>query len=73
MQSERHLPVALASMLAKYLRELAMEQFNRFWQQRAPQVKPTKGYPQDARRFRQEVSAILAEHPEWETVMWRVK
>jgi len=73
MRSERHLPVAVASMLAKYLRELAMEQFNRFWQKQLPSLKPTKGYPQDARRFRLEVKEVLAQNPGWEELMWRVK
>jgi hypothetical protein len=45
------LPVALASMLAKYLREVLMRQFNRFWVGHVPGLKPTAGYPADARRF----------------------
>lgn len=43
--------VALASMLAKYLREVFMRQFNRFWAQHVPGLKPTAGYPGDAKRF----------------------
>ena len=45
------LPVALASMLAKYLREVFMRQFNRYWQQHVPDLEPTAGYPTDAGRF----------------------
>ncbi len=30
-KSERHLPVALASMVCKYLRELSMKLFNQYW------------------------------------------
>jgi hypothetical protein len=45
------LPVALASMLAKYLREVFMRQFNRFWIAHVEGLKPTAGYPGDARRF----------------------
>jgi hypothetical protein len=45
------LPVALASMLAKYLREVFMRQFNRFWLGHVDGLKPTAGYPGDARRF----------------------
>jgi ribonuclease HII len=45
------LPVALASMLAKYLREVFMRQFNKFWQQHVPDLEPTAGYPNDSRRF----------------------
>ena len=51
-RAERHFPVALASMVSKYVRELAMELFNRFWQTHLPTLKPTHGYPTDARRFR---------------------
>jgi ribonuclease HII len=51
-----HFCVALASMASKYLRELLMKEFNRFWQERVPGLKPTAGYPGDAARF---LSAIL--------------
>lgn len=50
-KAEEVLPVALASMVSKYVRELVMHQFNRFWQHDLPDLKPTKGYPMDARRF----------------------
>jgi ribonuclease HII len=43
--------VALASMLCKYLREVCMRQFNRFWVKQVPGLKPTAGYPVDAPRF----------------------
>ena len=46
-----HFEVAAASMFAKYLRELGMLHFNRWWNRKAPQIKPTAGYPQDAERF----------------------
>jgi hypothetical protein len=55
-RAECHLPVALASMVSKYVRELAMQRFNRFWTARVPGLKPTQGYPLDARRFRDEIS-----------------
>lgn len=58
VRAERHLPVALASMVAKYLRELAMRAFNEFWRRRVPELRPTAGYPVDARRFRQEIVAV---------------
>lgn len=45
------LPVSLASMLSKYVRELFMRQFNAFWQGHVSDLRPTAGYPQDARRF----------------------
>jgi hypothetical protein len=43
--------VALASMLCKYLREVCMLQFNRFWAQHVPGLAPTAGYPGDAKRY----------------------
>ena len=46
-----YLPVALASMTSKYVRELMMRAFNRFWRARVPGLEPTSGYPQDAPRF----------------------
>ncbi len=44
---EFHLPVALASMMAKYLRELLMRRFRTFWLSLAPEIKPTHGYLPD--------------------------
>jgi hypothetical protein len=46
-----HFTVALASMFSKYLRELFMREFNRFWQTHVPGLKPTAGYPLDAERY----------------------
>ncbi|MFO0797369.1 MAG: hypothetical protein U0804_07810 [Gemmataceae bacterium] len=43
--------VALASMTAKYLREVCMLQFNRFWEKHVPGLAPTAGYPNDAKRY----------------------
>ena len=48
---QKHLPVALASMLAKYLREALMIRFNAYWRELAPNLKPTAGYYTDAQRF----------------------
>lgn len=55
---ERHLPVAIASMTSKYLREVAMLAFNNFWTQHLPGIKRTAGYPTDAKRFRKDVESI---------------
>lgn len=57
-EDTRSLPVALASMSAKYTRELHMSLFNRFWQEHAAHLKPTAGYPQDARRFLGEIRKL---------------
>ena len=58
----RHLPVAAASMFSKYLRELFMAQLNAWWQERVPGLEPTAGYPQDARRFLQEIEPARRDH-----------
>jgi len=52
---EEFLPTALASMISKYLRELAMLAFNHFWREQIPGLKATAGYPTDARRFKQDI------------------
>lgn len=70
-KSERHLPVALASMVSKYVRELAMVLFNRFWTSRLPDLKPTAGYPADARRYRQEIAAIQRKLGITDDTLWR--
>jgi hypothetical protein len=49
------LPVALASMASKYLRELFMHQFNGFWRRELPELAPTAGYFADGRRFYDEI------------------
>jgi hypothetical protein len=46
-----HMPVALASIAAKFVRELAMMRFNRYWCSRVPELRPTAGYYADARRW----------------------
>lgn len=53
---QRHLPVALASMTAKYVRESLMVRFNRFWRSHLPHLEPTAGYVQDGRRFLQQIN-----------------
>lgn len=56
-----HLPVALASMLAKLTRELYMARFNRYWSGRIPELKPTAGYSFDARRWLNDAGARLSD------------
>ena len=61
-KGEAQLPVALASMVSKYVREVFMVAWNDFWKTHLPEIKPTKGYPQDAKRFLAEIEQIsLAE------------
>jgi ribonuclease HII len=57
-EAERqHLPVALASMVAKLVRELMMARFNAYWRSLIPQLKPTAGYVQDGRRWLADLEA----------------
>ncbi len=56
----RSFACALASCLAKYARELAMERWNGFFARIAPGVRPTAGYVSDARRFLREAGPALA-------------
>lgn len=56
-----HLPVALASMTAKYTRELFMLRMNRFFCQQLPELKPTAGYFTDAKRYLHDVQPIIEE------------
>lgn len=58
---DRYLPVALASMLAKYLRELCLIQFNAYWTARVPGLAPTAGYYVDGRRFYKQISPAVRE------------
>lgn len=46
-----HLPIALASIYSKYLRELLMGCFNRYWSSEVTDLRPTGGYYQDGMRF----------------------
>lgn len=68
---EAALPIALASMFAKYLRELSMRAFNAFWCARVPDLRPTAGYPSDARRFKRAIATVQAELGIDDAVLWR--
>jgi ribonuclease HII len=70
-KSEAHFPVAAASMFAKYVRELTMEPFNRWWRERVPDLAPTAGYPVDAKRFWSEIEAVAAREGFPRTLLWR--
>lgn len=59
-----HLPIALASMCSKYIRELFMIIFNRYWRSINPDLRPTSGYQLDGRRYIRCISSL----PEFEQV-----
>jgi hypothetical protein len=65
--------VSLASMLCKYVREVCMGQFNRFWCGHVPGLKPTAGYPVDAKRFYAEIRPAMDRLGVREECVWRVK
>jgi hypothetical protein len=49
------MPVAVASMLSKYLREALMRRFNAFWKTHLPDLLPTAGYYGDGARFLRDI------------------
>ncbi len=57
-RADQLLPVAASSLIAKYLRELAMRAMNAFWTARLPGLPPTAGYPQDAERMLQSIADL---------------
>ncbi len=65
--------VAWASMLCKYLREVCMRQFNRFWTRYVPGIRPTAGYPVDAKRFYEEIRPAMDHLGLTPDQVWRKK
>jgi len=68
---EARVPVALASMTAKYVRELAMAAFNAHWSAAQPGLHPTAGYPLDARRWWREAAATVGRTGLPDDAIWR--
>ncbi|MGL4943146.1 MAG: hypothetical protein ACRC46_08140 [Thermoguttaceae bacterium] len=64
--------VALASLYAKYCRELSMRLFNEFWQTHVADIAPTAGYPVDAARFRRDISATQHRLNVRDETWWRI-
>ncbi len=58
---DRQLPVALASIYSKYIRECFMCLFNAYWRERSPTVRPTAGYYSDGKRFLIDIAPHLRE------------
>ncbi|MEX2388100.1 MAG: hypothetical protein WD534_09490 [Phycisphaeraceae bacterium] len=58
---QAHMPVALASMISKYTRELFMARFNAYFTTHLPDVAPTAGYAADAKRFWRDVEPALGQ------------
>ncbi len=55
----RQLPVALASIFSKYVRELLMMCFNRYWATCVPGLRPTAGYYEDGKRFLADIDHVV--------------
>jgi hypothetical protein len=71
VNGERFFPTALASMTAKYFRELSMRAFNEFWRTHIPELKPTAGYYRDGWRFKKDIAAKQQELGIDDHVVWR--
>lgn len=73
-KGESNAPTALASICAKYFRELSMKAFNGYWRAAVgPGLAPTAGYPVDALRFRADVDAARVKLGVSEDAFWRKK
>ena len=72
-RGEAFAPVALASLVAKFTRELLMARFNAWWADRVPGLRPTAGYPTDARRFFGETAEARLSLGVEEAAFWRAK
>ncbi len=72
-KGESFLPTALASMVSKYVREIFMMLWNDFWQLKIPGLKPTKGYPVDAKRFKNDIRVVQESLGIEDRVIWRAR
>ncbi len=72
-RAEHHAVVALASMISKYLRELHMAAFNAYWRRTLLDIKPTQGYPLDAKRFYAHIEPLLSAAGLTKNDVWRNK
>lgn len=55
----KYLPVCLASMTSKYLREVLMESLNNYFCKMHKNLKPTAGYWQDGHRFIKDIKCMV--------------
>jgi ribonuclease HII len=69
----RQLPVALASMTSKYLRELFMQIYNSYWSAQVPDLAPTAGYYADGRRFYQAIQPAAEKMGIDEQMLYRLR
>lgn len=57
---KHHLAIALASIVSKYVRELFMICFNRYWCSQVAGLRPTAGYYEDGQRFLTDIQDAAA-------------
>ena len=67
------MPVALASMASKYLRELFMEMLNSFWAGQVDGLASTAGYYTDGRRFFAEIREAMGRLSIDEDIVYRCR
>jgi len=72
-RGESFFPIAVASMMAKYVRQVAMELWNEFWLAEIPRLRPTQGYPRDAKRFKSEIASTMRRMNIAENEIWRCR
>ena len=60
---KRYLPVSLASMVSKYLRELLVANINRYFTGFGADLRPTAGYWKDGLRFIEDIKTNLPHVP----------
>lgn len=65
--------VALASLVSKYIRERWMLAFNAFWLEHLPELRPTAGYPADAKRYRAQIEPHARRLGLDPALWWRLK
>lgn len=72
-KGESELPVAVASLFSKYVREVCMRAFNLYWSEQLPDYHSTAGYPVDARRVQPLLAPMMVHLGLTESDWWRKK
>jgi ribonuclease HII len=70
---DQELPIALASMVSKYLRELFMSRFNAWWGEYIPDIEPTAGYHTDGNRFYEQILPVVRREGLAEEIIYRCR
>jgi hypothetical protein len=65
--------VALASIVSKTIREFWMDIFNGYWCGCVPGLRPSAGYPNDSKRFREAIETAATAQQCDPAIWWRVK